>query len=167
MKYIVANCNEIDWVRNYTEYDGINDEMGLLMRKKKFDELCEHFCDEDGNCDMDALYDALRLESDETLAMVGLHLVQETASVEEILAAWEKSTGRKVLRENGEACGLEIDEFHDGDHLLEFESLDEDGEVETVELWDDEILKLVDTNGMHPHGAFNGYDPKTAEFEMW
>lgn len=168
MKYVTEDKNDIGWVRNYTEYDRIKEEMDLLMHKDKFDELCEHFCDEDGNCDMDALYDALAMESAETLEMVGLHLTLNTASVDEILAAWEKSTGRRIITNGGDVCGLEIYFYDDGAQTLSFETLDEDGEVETIELWDDEILKLLGYgNKIYYHGRFDTYDTDTAVFEMW
>ena len=109
---------------------------------------------------------------------VGLHDNEATATVEDVLKAWEEENaaeGLKVSRlEDGTPTGLMLFDYGRGSQSgisLEFDSVDEEGEVEEFSLDADEVLDLL--RGRIPcannatRGEWTGTNAEKDVFEMW
>ena len=140
-----------------------------------------HQDDETGAVDCDDLYEYLHHESGDALQDVGLHDNEATATVEDVLKAWEEKNaadGLKVSRlDDGTPSGLMLFDYGHGSRYtvggisLDFESVDEDGEVEEVSLDADEVFDLlkyrITCANNATCGQWTGTDCKTDIFEMW
>ena len=175
MKFITESENDIIWMHNPEQFENVADTVKRIKDAGKWEEFLQmHQDDETGEVDCDALYDYLRYESGDALQDVGLHDNEATATVADVLKAWEKENaadGLKVSRlDDGTPSGLMLFGYH-GDISLDFESIDEDGEVEEVSLDADEVLDLL--QGRIPcannatRGKWTGTDTETDVFEMW
>lgn len=164
MKYQVNDPNQISWVRNN---EGIREEMRMIIAADKWDEFLSLHADENGVVDMDEVYDCLRYEGPESL-LSGLHYTESTHSVEEVLKAWENENAPlKVSRlENGKPSGLMLFNYGRSGIALDFESVDEDGEVESESLDADEVFDLVGDNNS-TEGEWTGTDCESDVFECW
>lgn len=174
MKFQTEDENDIKWMADPAQYD-VGDVVQKIKDAGKWEQLLRQESDGDGVLDCDALYDRLNHESYEVLASVGLHWTEGTATVMDAVNAWaeeHKDEGLKVsyCADGKTPSGLQL--FDYGGRIgtsLEFESVDEDGEVEEVSLDPDEVLELVGdkADGNATAGAWTGIDPETAVFEMW
>ena len=110
----------------------------------------------------------LGLEADPEDLDAELHDVESTHTIEEVLKAWEiANEPYKVSRlENGKPSGLMLFAYRRGETSLDFEYLDEDGEVQSETLFNDDVFELVgDSNSTE--GAWTGHDEETDVFECW
>lgn len=174
MKYQTTDENDIKWIANPEGY-AVENEIRMMKDAGKWEQFLQLEADNDGVVDCDALYERLRHEGPEALLSVGLHYNEGTATVAEVVDAWakeHKDEGLKVsyCADGKTPSGLQL--FDYGGRIgtsLEFESVDEDGEVEEVSLDPDEVLELVGdkANGNATDGAWTGTDTDTAVFEMW
>lgn len=166
MKFATEDMNDIAWIRNPDGY-GAGETIRRIMDAGKWEEfLAIHQDEETGVVDCDGLYDYLRYESGEALQDVGLHDNEATATVSEVVEAWEKENApAKVKREDGNLCvtitcgdlDLEVcdDDYVDGEYT---ESLSAD---DIVELMRDKHHGNANT------GEWDCEDVEAAEFEMW
>lgn len=159
MKFTTKDMNDIKWIANPDGAAG--DTIRKIMGAGKWEEFLElQQDDETGEVDYDSLYDYLRFESNAALQSVGLHETEATATVEEVIAAWEKQNApTKVKRENGEPC---VSIYGD---TLDMDTIDEDGEEYSESLYPDDVAKLIDNNANT--GEWDTDDPETATFEAW
>lgn len=167
MKFTTEDQDDIWWIRNYRD-TAAGDTIQKIMDAGKWDEFLELHQDENGEVDCDGLYDYLRHESGDALLDVGLHWTESTHTIEEVLAAWERENEPyKVSRlENGKPSGLSIFTYRRGETYLDFEYLDEDGEVQSESLDEYDVFELVGDNNSN-EGAWTGHDEETDVFECW
>ena len=168
MKYQVNNSDEISWVRNYEDYEGIREEMRLIIDAGKWDEFLSLHADENGVVDMDEVYVHIRYEGPESLLSVGLHYTESTHTVEEVLKEWEKKNAPlKVSRlQDGKASGLMLFKYEISGIALDFESVDEGGGIKSESLDADEVFDLVGDNNS-TEGEWTGTDCESDVFECW
>ena len=175
MKFITEDENDIRWMHNPEQFEYIADTVKRIKDAGKWEDFLQmHQDDETGAVDCDALYEYLRHESGDALQDVGLHDNEATATVEDVLKAWEEENaadGLKVSRlDDGTPSGLMLFEYH-GDISLDFESVDENGNIEEVSLDAGEVFDLL--QGRIPcannatRGEWTGTDVKEDVFEMW
>lgn len=162
MKFTTEDQNDIRWIYNPDcANEVVRDTIRKIQGAGKWEEFLEIHADiEDGTINCDELYDYLRYESDEALADVGLHETEATATVEEVITAWEKENApMKVKRENGKPCATITS------NQLDIETIDEDGEEYTECLYSDDIAPLINKNCNE--GEWDSDDIEIAEFEAW
>ena len=163
MKFTTEDMNDIAWIRNPDDYEA-GETIRRIMDEGKWDEFLEIHQDDEGAVDCDSLYDYLRHESGEALQDVGLHDNEATATVAEVVEAWEKENApAKVKRENGRPCVA----ITCGD--LDMETIDEDGEEFSESLYPDDIVELMrdKQHGNANTGEWDCEDADFAQFEMW
>ena len=163
MKFTTEDMNDIAWIRNPDDYEA-GETIRRIMDEGKWDEFLEIHQDDEGAVDCDSLYDYLRHESGEALQDVGLHDNEATATVAEVVEAWEKENApAKVKRENGRPCVA----ITCGD--LDMETMDEDGEEFSESLYPDDIVELMrdEHRGNANTGEWDCEDADFAQFEMW
>lgn len=167
-QYQVDDPYQISWVRNYEDNEGIREEMRMILDAGKWEEFLSLHADENGVVDMDEVYDCLRYEGPGSLLSVGLHYTESTHTVKEVLEAWEKENAPlKVSRlENGKPSGLMLFNYGRSGIALDFESVDENGEVESESLDADEVFDLVGDNNS-TEGEWTGTDCESDVFECW
>lgn len=171
MKFTTEDENDIKWMANPSDYEA-GKTIQSIKDAGKWDEFLQLHADEDGEIDCDDLYDYLRFESGDALLDVGLHETESTHTVEEVLTAWENENAPlKVSRdENGKPTGLQIYGAQGYSKVygsaIDFESVDEDGEVNDESLDNDEVFDLVGDNNSS-EGEWTDGDPETAVFECW
>lgn len=162
MKFITEDQNDIRWMNNPDcAHENVRNTMRKIQGAGKWEEFLNiHMNENDGTIDCDSLYDLLLHESSEALEDVGLHEIQTTATVEEVITAWEKANApTKVKRENGKPCA------NITCNQLDFKTTDEDGEEYTECLDSYDIAKLIDKNCNE--GEWDTDDIEIAEFEAW
>lgn len=182
MKFITEDENDIRWMHNPEQFENIADTVKRIKDAGKWEEFLQmHQDDATGAVDCDDLYEYLRYESGDALQDVGLHDNEATATVEDVLKAWEEENaadGLKVSRfDDGTPSGLMLFDYGHGSRYtvggisLDFESVDEDGEVEEVSLDADEVFDLlkyrITCANNATCGQWTGTDCKTDIFEMW
>lgn len=163
MKFTTEDMNDIAWIRNPDDYEA-GETIRRIMDEGKWDEFLEIHQDDEGAVDCDSLYDYLCHESGEALQDVGLHDNEATATVAEVVEAWEKENApAKVKRENGRPCVA----ITCGD--LDMETIDEDGEEFSESLYPDDIVELMRDkhHGKANTGEWDCEDADFAQFEMW
>ncbi len=163
MKFTTEDMNDIAWIRNPDDYEA-GETIRRIMDEGKWDEFLEIHQDDEGAVDCDSLYDYLRHESGEALQDVGLHDNEATATVAEVVEAWEEENApAKVKRENGRPCVS----ITCGD--LDMETIDEDGEESSESLYPDDIVELMRDkhHGNANTGEWDCEDADSAQFEMW
>jgi hypothetical protein len=162
MKYITEDPNDIRWMNNPDcAHENVRNAIRRMQGAGKWEEFLNiHMNEADGTVDCDSLYDYLRHESSEALEDVGLHEIQTTATVEEVITAWEKENApTKVKRENGRPCATITC------NQLDFETVDEDGDEWTETLYSDDVANLIDKNCND--GEWDDEDIEIAKFEAW
>ena len=161
MKFTTEDQNDIRWMNNPDcAHENVRDTIRKIQGAGKWEEFLEIFADEDGTVDCDNLYDYLLHESSEALEDVGLHETEATATVEEVITAWEKDNApTKVKRENGKPCATITC------NQLDLETVDEDGDEWTETLYTDDVANLIDKNCND--GEWDYEDIETATFEAW
>lgn len=162
MKYTTEDMNDIRWMYDPDSYWETGKTIRRIMDAGKWEEfLSLHQSDETGEVDCDALYDYLRYESGDALQDVGLHETEATATVAEVIAAWEeRNAPTKVKRdEDGKPC---VSIYGD---TLDIDAIDEDGEEYSESLYPDDVAELIDNNANT--GEWDTDDPETATFEAW
>lgn len=182
MKFITEDENDIRWMHNPEQFENIADTVKRIKDAGKWEEFLQmHQDDATGVVDCDDLYEYLRYESGDALQDVGLHDNEATATVEDVLKAWEEENaadGLKVSRlDDGTPSGLMLFDYGHGSRYivggisLDFESVDEDGAVEEVSLDADEVYDLlkyrITCANNATCGQWTGTDCKTDIFEMW
>lgn len=163
MKFTTEDMNDIAWIRNPDDYEA-GETIRRIMDEGKWNEFLEIHQDDEGAVDCDSLYDYLCHESGEALQDVGLHDNEATATVAEVVEAWEKENApAKVKRENGRPCVA----ITCGD--LDMETIDEDGEEFSESLYPDDIVELMRDkhHGKANTGEWDCEDADFAQFEMW
>ena len=167
MKFTTSDENDIWWIHNYRD-TAAGDTIQKIMDAGKWDEFLGLHQDENGEVDCDGLYDYLRHAGECALLDVGLHETESTHPIEEVLAAWERENEPyKVSRcEDGKPSGLMLFHCRLGETYLDFEYLDEDGEVQSESLDEYEVFDLVGDNNS-TEGAWTGHDTETDVFECW
>lgn len=170
MKFVTESEADIRWLADPSGYE-VADVVYQIKDAGKWDEFLEGQQDIDGYIDADGLYDFLRHESDDALASVGLHNITDTATVEDVLKAWEAETAReypglKVHRDaDGKPIGLEL--YTDREETtLYFETIWDDNDIDTESLDEDDVCELVKTR-YTKGGKWDCDNPDVAEFEMW
>lgn len=162
MKFTTSDQNDIRWMNNPDcAHENVRDTMRKIQGAGKWEEFLNIYMnEEDGTVDCDNLYEYLRYESSEALEDVGLHEIEATATVEEVITAWEKANApTKVKRENGKPCAtITCNE-------LDLETVDEDGDEWTETLYTDDVANLIDKNCND--GEWDDEDIDTAKFEAW
>lgn len=173
MKFQTESEQDIHWLRDVDGYE-VADTVRKIKDAGKWDEFLRLEADDDGVVDCDALYDRLRHESREALASVGLHETDATSTPLAVIAAWAKDNPdmRVSYQADGKTpSGLQLYDYGVSGigTCLEFEAVNEDGEVEEVSLDEDDVLELVrDGAGCAVNsGKWNGTDADSAVFEMW
>lgn len=163
MKFTTEDMNDIAWIRNPDDYEA-GETIRRIMDEGKWDEFLEIHQDDEGAVDCDSLYDYLRHESGEALQDVGLHDNEATATVAEVVEAWEEENApAKVKRENDRPCVA----ITCGD--LDMETIGEDGEEYSESLYPDDIVELMRDkhHGNANTGEWDCEDADSAQFEMW
>ena len=168
MKYYTKDENEFDWVKNPDGYEA-GETIRRIQDAGKWDEFIALHANEDGEVDMDSLYDYLRFESDEALQDVGLHETQGTATVAEVAAAWDEANAPARIRRDENGKPLASMYTFRGETTLDFDTIDEDGEEDGVSLDPCEVAELMRDkhNGNANTGEWDSEDPETAEIEFY
>jgi len=177
MKFYTEDQNDIEWMHHPERFELIADTVKRIIDAGRWEEFLQLHQDDEGAVDCDALYEYLRHESGDALQDVGLHDNEATATVAEVLAAWEEENapdGLKVSRlEDGTPSGLSLYDYGTrcGGISLDFESVDAEGEVESVSLDADEVFDLlrfrITCANNATQGAWTGTDDADDVFEMW
>ena len=165
MKYTTEDMNDIRWMNDPDSYGETGKTIRRIMDAGKWNEFCEIHADpETGEVDCDSLYEYLRHESGDALQDVGLHETEATATVAEVVAAWEeRNTPAKVKRDENGKPQVAI---YDGKWAsLDMDIVDEDGEDDEVSLDNEEVAELIDNNANT--GEWDCTDPEAAVFEAW
>lgn len=169
MKFTTEDMNDIVWMRNPDDYGETGKTIRRIMDAGKWDEFLEINKNDDGEVDCDSLYDYLRYESGRALQDVGLHDNEATATVEEVVAAWEgENAPAKVKRdENGKPCATIY--LASSYASIDLEVINEDGEEDTETVYNEDVVELMRDkhHGNANTGEWDCDDIASAEFEMW
>lgn len=168
MKFIVYDSEEITFLRNPGEQ--ARKTIERLKSEGKWGEFLENYAAGSDEIDADKLYDYLRYDGDDALLSVGLHENEATASVEDVLKAWEEENATaKVVRDPDGTAHVTIYKLGGPSDSIDFDILDEDGNEDEASLDNDDVLELVGdkAHGNATEGAWDCEDAAKAEFEMW
>lgn len=170
MKYTTEDKNDIRWMNDPDSYGETGKTIRRIMDAGKWDEFCEIHADpETGEVDCDSLYDYLRHESGDALQDVGLHEMEATATVAEVIAAWEEDNAPAKVKRNADGKPCVSMMTWRGHTTLDFDAIDEDGEEASESLYEDDVVGLMRDKhyGNATTGEWDCEDPDCAEFEMW
>lgn len=178
MKFQTGCENDIVWIRDPDSFE-VGDTVAQIRAAGKWDEFLLVHSDEGGIVDCDWLYDYLRHESEDALESVGLHPVVATFTLETVLKTWEEKSAPKGTRvsridapgsqDHGKPTGLDLFQYRDGSVTLDFESVDEEGDISSETMDEDDIVALMQqviSDKIHA-GEWDCCDPDIAEFSVW
>lgn len=176
LRFMTQSANDIVWMRNPENYPTVAETIQTMKDGNVWDNFLQAYA-ESQNCsliDVDELFDFIRHESDAALQMVGLHENQGTATISEVLKAWEAENaaeGWRICRlEDSSVVSLQLYNYGGTTGIcLEFDATNPDNAIEEISLGPDEVLDLVGQNahGNATIGAWDSIDIESATFEMW